>query len=151
MALVVDNKLAGDASPWLPKAYAVFDELIASGNLIARSQKNELLQLEEMFRQLVAEQQNELEDTAVDLPAEAIYQYNFLTPATANAQGVAFDPAMHTSGSAVNGLFGPTSAILDRPSFENLFSGAQIMELANSIDINDTEWMSQAITDYELW
>ena len=46
---------------------------------------------------------------------------------------------------------GSSSRIFEADNFDHLFSSAQIMETANAIGTDDAEWMSQAMTDYNLW
>ena len=52
MAVVIDRKLVSDAKLCLKRIYAVFDELIGCGNLIAQAQKREMVELEHMLDEL---------------------------------------------------------------------------------------------------
>ena len=141
MGASVDQKHVEDASPWLPKAYIVFDEMIASGNLVAKAQKSEVLQLEIMFHRLFVGASS----SDGVLPGHVHADCSAFTSAASDAL------PKQAPQSVPGGVFSPVSDMLGEACFDDIFTSEQILNMANSIDIDDTEWMSQAITDYGLW
>lgn len=45
----------------------------------------------------------------------------------------------------------PISGVLDEVSFETGLTAAQIMDMANSIDASDTDWMSHTMMEHSIW
>lgn len=147
---IVYMKLTDDIAMWLLKSHIVFDELKSSGNLIAASQKTELLQLEDMLRHLVADHHG----------SETVSGQAFGTTSSIDSSAtMAMPPVTSISKplhwavphSDTDLLSVPALSSFVGSSLDGVFTSAQIMDLATSIDIGDTEWMSQAITDYAIW
>ena len=149
MGSIVDGKPAHDASPWISKAYSVFDELALSGNLIAQSQKSEVQQLEGMFYRLDAGLRGpQIIPRHLQSDATNLYNYTLGESIMSPSARAPVDQGLLPVS---NGIFSPISDMLGDTYIDNVFTSAQIMDLANSINTGDMEWMSQAVNDYELW
>ena len=148
---VLDTRLERHASNWLPKAYAIFDDLTSSGNMVAITQKEELMQLESMLGQVAAGRHHL--DPEIPPEASAVGVMTSSMSAQSLPLGtvpMSSDAALQLPGPEADFVFTPVSDLLTISSFENVFTSAQILDVANSIDTCDMEWMSRAVVDYEL-
>lgn len=146
---IVYVRLTDDTATWLLKAHSVFDELAASGNLIATSQKTEVLQLENMVNRLVLGRNGPQEDfgqfstTMTEADSSGLAAMSNIPSLTQPSA----EPNLHPSNDIMSSLgFG-----ISPEMFDGGLTSAQILNLASSIDTGDTEWMSQAMTDYGIW
>lgn len=141
--LAVEKSLAQDYQAWLHKAYAVFDDLIDSGNLLANQEKQEVLSFERTLLRIGKEPSESLQNTS---------------PATVQShESSAWETVV--TGVPVGQTFSgatPAPQPLDSQNFgfdnlDEIFTSAHILDAANAIDMGDAEWMSQAVVDYNLW
>ena len=151
MTIIVDNKLVTDARSWLKKAYSIFDELIHGGNLIAQSQKKEVIQLEYMFDELFVGPQPGPDNAAARMMSDEASQYSAtlsVAPGDSSARSLSATQNFQPAGGS---LMDPLGPMLDDAGMDDLFTGEQIMDIANLVDVNDVDWISQVITNHELW
>lgn len=129
--------------PWLEKAYTIFEEIIESGNLIAKFRRSELHLLDELLSGFPQDQPRCL-SAPVSLPN------NVLNPPGAHVPlGGSFPPS--TQALSQDLLSDPGPTIDDEFSLTNGLTAAQIMAVADSIESIDTEWMSNAMIEHEIW
>lgn len=116
----------------IQKAFATFDHLTASGNLIAKAEQTELLQLQQLVQHVLAtESSGPTEETA--LPAQA---YSF-----ENSNSYITTQLDH-------GLPVPNSGMdFGEDLLSAGFSTAQIMDMVNSINTDQNDWMSEEVID----
>ena len=141
-------RFSDDTGLWLSKGHAIFDELSSNGNLIAASQKNEVLQLENIARQLAASQRGSEKDSsqATTMPTDV------------ESSGMATLPQFTPLSQPLTGSFPdlgidfmPTLGMFNGSYFDGGLTSAQILDIASLINIGDNEWMSQTMTDYGIW
>lgn len=126
--------MASNQNIMLQKAYSVFDELVTSGNRIAKLMRSELQQLDQL---LSAVSQNDRptsgdkDDPQAQNHSEASAVHNVLQPV---------DPAL-AQGELVEPLPG---VVFGGEGFGGILSSDQIMDLANAINMDHAEWMLQA-------
>ena len=141
VARFVDLTLLGDRIPWLRKAYDLLDTMIDGGNRIADILNREIHRLDEM-----------------------LVEYSFTQ---GNARNPPTDNAMRGSDSqSTPGLSYPekipcTRGIMTSPTGIPLYSGfsdegsgfgddlsaEQILAVADSMDIESSDWLSFAVMD----
>lgn len=134
LAPAVAAAMASNQDIMLQKAYSVFDELVTSGNRIAKLMRSELQQLDQL---LSAVSQNDRptsgdkDDPQAQIHSEASAVHNVLQPV---------DPAL-AQGELVEPLPG---VVFGGEGFGGILSSDQIMDLANAINMDHAEWMLQA-------
>lgn len=118
----------------LQKAYSVFDELVANGNRIAKLMGSELQQLDQLLSVVLQENRPISSDKADAQPqicAEVSAMHTAMPPVES---GLA-------QGELVDSLPG---VVFGEDEFGGILSADQIMDLANSINMDHAEWMLQA-------
>lgn len=134
LAPTIANELASNQNAILQKAYSVFDELVTSGNRIARLMRSELQQLDQLLAAVPQNDRPMSSDKADPQPpnyAQAPVTHNALPPVDpALAQGELADPL---PGDVFGG-----------DGFGGILSSEQIMDLANAINMDHADWMLQA-------
>lgn len=134
LAPAVATGLASNQILMLQKAFSVFDELVTSGNRIAKLMRSELQQLDQL---LSAVSQND-RPTAGDKDDPQAQNYPDASAVHTTLQPV--DPAL-TQGELVEPLPG---VVFGGEGFGGILSSDQIMDLANAINMDHAEWMLQA-------
>ncbi len=131
VAPVLYPQTKSSLASWAQKAFLSFDELSRSGNLIAQIEQAELQQLGQMVESFLA--------------SEAAPQ----TPNVADAL-VAF--SNDTSGMMPEETYDATTSdmALDDELFGAGFSAAQIMDMVNSINQDQSDWMLEEVVDRVL-
>lgn len=116
----------------LQKAFSAFELLSASGNLIAQAEQAELQQLQQLVLQFVAA------EAARPPPAP-----------TGTTTGYSCEtPSRFMLAQIDHGLRTPTSGGDYTEEFINSsFSTAQIMDMVNSIDRDQNDWISEEVID----
>ena len=140
----LDPQLLENRSLWLHKAYGVFDDMMASGNRVAEFRRSELQQLDELLKR-VSGTQSETSSP----PAEP--QVVKPLPGTSETPQEPSFLMMATQGVANEILPSPISGVLDEVNFETGLTAAQIMDMANSIETSDTDWMSHTMIEHSIW
>ena len=138
----LDTRFLENAGTWLQKARSVLDEMIVSGNKIARFRKSELEQLQDLLARLP-----EASSRAAIIPSLA----NMMQGDGPSDQS---RPVL-ASAESMTGMTLPTpisgDIIIDERYLGNFLTTAHVMDVANAIDLRDTEWLSQAIMDHNIW
>lgn len=152
MGPVLDPQLFEERSYWLRKSFAIFDELIGCGNQIAKFRKSELCQLYRMFTEPAAG--GPIQSSQPDHNTSHVSHYtNALCEATAEfSRGGPSDGISAVAGPSLPTPFSSgTMPDEDGSGMGNMMTTAQMLDISNSIDGIDTEWMSQAIMDHSIW
>lgn len=141
--LAVENSLAQDYQAWLHKAYAVFDDLIDSGNLLANQEKQEVLSFQRTLLRVGKGPSESLQNTS-PATVQSLESSSWETVVTGIPVGQTVQGATPASHSLDPQNFG-------FDSLDEIFTSANILDAANAIDTGDAEWMSQTIAEYNLW
>ncbi|KAJ5199405.1 hypothetical protein N7491_000039 [Penicillium cf. griseofulvum] len=126
LAAAIDPSLVQDHSPWTRLAYSIFDYMSARGNPCARLLLSESKQLENELAQLASETYL----TSADLPAD---------PRDMGSLG-AIIPSCVPDGSNHSTKLG-----LAEVGQHYELSSNQLMDLANSIDLDSLTWPSSPV------
>lgn len=142
-ASAFEINLVHETHALLQKSYAVFDDLCDSGNLIAKQEKLEVRSFEDALRRI-----NRNPQAPAALPTASPTSAS--TGWESGISGVSIGPSFPTPA--------PTAFPNEPQPFgiENiddldLFTSAHILDTVNAIDTGDADWMSQAMTEYNLW
>lgn len=132
---------------WLEKAYAIFEEIIESGNLLAKYRRSELHLLDELLSCFPQEHPRCL-SAPVSFPNNVLNPQvplaSSFPPSGANAH--ALDPDILSDPGV-----GVPVAMDEDCGFTNRLTAEQIMAVADSIESIDTEWMSNAMVEHSIW
>lgn len=140
----VDPTLLDDRTLWLEKAFALMETMIAGGNRIADYRMRELRRLDEMLTEYAAMQ--ERPPLMEALNQQQLTQLN--TNIVQTAAGVPEDPSStkHMFASPDGGPL--YSGFSDEGSgFGDDLTAEQILAVAESMDIEGTDWLSFGIFD----
>jgi hypothetical protein len=142
MGPAIDPLLVDDHSWWLEKAYGIFQEMVESGNHVARFRWSELQQLEKTLHEITQAQYESSTSDAVSQDPGAIPQ--LLSPATSCIpsvdQGFCNDPSLMVDTTLDAGCgFGP------------VLTSAEMTAMADSIEMYDAEWVSNAMMIHDIW
>lgn len=141
MAPAIDLRWSYPA--WLEKAYAIFEEIIENGNLIAKYRRSELQLLDELLSYFPQEHTRCL-SAPISIPAAT------LNTDQTSVQLANFPSSVaHTLSHDL--LSDPGVSLEDELSLTTGLTAAQIMAVADSIESIDTEWMSNAMVEHSIW
>lgn len=128
----IATELAPNQNVILQKAYSAFDELVTSGNRIAKLMRSESQQLDQLLA-TVSQNDRPMSSDKTDAPtrADASVMHNSLPPV---------DPEL-AHGELVEALPGD---VFGGDGFGGIHSSEQTMDLANAINMDHAEWMLQA-------
>lgn len=121
----------------LERAYAIFEEMIRDGNQVANFRRSELQQLDETLVGCISGQPRPL--------AVPPFFHDVLSPASPSATPI---PAMPRYDDALL-RHGPDLDI--ECDLGAMLTSAEIMAVADSIESQDTEWMSNAMIEHSIW
>lgn len=129
MAAAIDPSLVNDHSPWSQRAYIILDDMSARGNRSSRLIQSELKQLDHELSQLLSK-----DDLSLAVPAGVV----------STSQGG--DGSVDSVPTAAPGAY---LAQNTPESFGQHYelSPDQLMELANSLDLNSFTWPFPWIDD----
>ncbi|KAL1879532.1 hypothetical protein Plec18167_003989 [Paecilomyces lecythidis] len=136
LAPVIDTRLLETGSPWLQKSHSIIDDMISSGNLIAKFRKSELQQVEGVLNRLSSSWPTITTNIAVSRDSGAVNQ---------SAPTLTQENTMQFAG---NNFSGESQ---EEYAFNEGFTTAQILAVANSIESGDAEWVSQALAQNNIW
>ncbi|KAI8176027.1 Proline utilization trans-activator [Colletotrichum sp. SAR 10_75] len=131
VARAVDSRLIESQSPWLEKSHAIIEEMVASGNLIAGFRRNEMQKLEEMLSNFTTTQPR-----VAGLPEDtqgAEWQQQPTDAAAAVQEPVPQPPFPEFTK--------------DSSSQAEDLTAQQIIDVVNSMEWEDNEWMSFTVMD----
>ncbi|KAI8280797.1 Proline utilization trans-activator [Colletotrichum sp. SAR 10_98] len=132
VARAVDSRLIESHSPWLEKSHAIIEEMVASGNLIAGFRRNEMQKLEEILSNFTTTQPR-----VAGIPEDtqgAEWQQQQLTDAPATVQEPVPPPPF-------------PEFTKDSSSQAEDLTAQQIIDVVNSMEWEDNEWMSFTVMD----
>lgn len=132
-------------NPSLDKVYAVFDEMIMAGNAIAKFRKSELQQLEDMLQQLTPWPSQASQQTTVVDDTQQTQLLEDTSPHDTVTSSMGTDPSQIESYSS------SIPENMEDMAFDSGLTMAQLLDMANSIDNEDSEWMSQTIVEHSIW
>ena len=140
----VDDTLLDDRTLWLEKAFGLLVAMVAGGNRIADYRMRELHRLDEMLAEFAALQERP------PLSDQLIQQH----PTQFNTNVALNSPGVHGDSSNANAIFASPSGGPVYHSFSDEGSGfgddltaEQILAVAESMDIESTDWLSFDIFD----
>lgn len=142
----VDPTLLDGQVLWLDKAFALMETMIAGGNRIADYRMRELRKLDEMLSEDAAMQERPSLSTAIS--QEQLSQLNTNSQHTIASVPQPEDPsrAKPTFASPDGGLL--YSGFSDEGSgFGDDLTAEQILAVAESMDIEGTDWLSFGVFD----
>ncbi|KAF4810046.1 Proline utilization trans-activator [Colletotrichum siamense] len=131
VARAVDSRLIESQSPWLEKSHAIIEEMVASGNLIAGFRRNEMQKLEEMLSNFTTTQPR-----VAGLPEDtqgAEWPQQPTDAAVAVQEPVPQPPFPEFTK--------------DSSSQAEDLTAQQIIDVVNSMEWEDNEWMSFTVMD----
>ncbi|KAJ4264447.1 hypothetical protein NW762_005647 [Fusarium torreyae] len=132
MAPVIDYSLMRDSSPWVQRGYAVLDDMISRGNMVAVQVKSEIQQLEDVFNYLPVEEEgisrNQQQSTSHGQFAEE--DLAFQAPHT-----VLSPPMTHMGISPIIG----DDLQLDEVFWQDGLTTEQLLNFANAMDISSLD------------
>lgn len=136
----VDFSLMDNQSLWLDKAYGFLETMVSNGNRIASFRFIELRKLEEM-----------LAEFSVNRHRPSTLSPSSGGPLPVTEQRLSFPEGYHSTAGLVHPddtLPPPYTGISDEGSgFGDDLTAAQILAVAESMDIDDTDWLSFATLD----
>ncbi|KAL2818579.1 fungal-specific transcription factor domain-containing protein [Aspergillus granulosus] len=145
MGPAIDPGLVNDHPRWLEKAYAIFRELVDAGNEVAKFRWSELRQLEETMHHICQDQPQS--STSNTLPQHTRSAQQLLSSATS------YIPALLEQGPCDDRTQtmieeGPLST---ECVFGPLLTSAEMTAMADSIELYDAEWVSNAMLNHDIW
>jgi len=135
----VDTSLLKEETGWLYKAYGFLESMVASGNRIAAFRVIELRRLDEMLADYLLNQHRP--STSSTMHDSGI--------GTQQNISVSFPEGYHsTAGLTAPSIPPPYTGLSDEGSgFGDDLTAEQILSLAESMDIEGTDWLSFATLD----
>ncbi|KAK1486262.1 hypothetical protein CTAM01_12313 [Colletotrichum tamarilloi] len=131
--------------PSLEKVYSVLDEMIMAGNGIAKYRKSELQQLENMLQRLTPWPSQASEQTTLVDEGRQTQPPDDTSPQDTVVSAMASEHSQHESySSSIPGN-------MDEMAYDSGLTMAQLLDMANSIEQEDSEWMSQTIVEHSIW
>ncbi|KAK6221842.1 Zn(II)2Cys6 transcription factor [Colletotrichum tabaci] len=130
----VDSRLIESQSPWLEKSNAILEEMVAGGNLIAAFRKNEMQKLEEMLVEFEASRPRASGESIAAPTAMSWQQAD--TTLQASARGEVQEPISQDNLPVCREF------TTDSSSQAEDLTTQQIIDVVNSMEWEDNEWMS---------
>lgn len=134
MAAAIDSSLIQDHTPWSQRAYTILDEMDAHGNKSARLILSELRRLDSELAQLLMQ-----DNMAISLPANLTCESGPANDPTGIDPSLAASGYNQSSENTFEESFGPHYEL----------SPGQLMDLANSLDINSLTWPVHSMGDFD--
>jgi proline utilization trans-activator len=142
----VDASLMENQAAWLEKAYGFLETMVSSGNRIAAFRVIELRKLDEMLSDYVQSQQRPTTSSTVPDSGIGSQQVNL---------GMSFPEGYHSTAGLMthdDTIPPPYTGLSDEGSgFGDDLTAEQILAVAESMDIEATDWLSFAtLDDYQM-
>lgn len=119
--------------------------MIMAGNGIAKYRKFELQQLENMLQRLTPWPSQASEQTTLVDEGRQTQPPGDTSPQDTVVSAIASDHSQHESySSSIPGN-------MDEMAYDSGLTMAQLLDMANSIEQEDSEWMSQTIVEHSIW
>ncbi|KAJ5376902.1 hypothetical protein N7509_013788 [Penicillium cosmopolitanum] len=145
---------------WLEKAYTIFEEIIESGNLLAKFRRSELHLLDELLSCFPQEHPRCL-SAPVSFPNNVLNNNSQVSLASSFPPSGQAQPTASTAQAQLEhdilsdpgvGVGVGVPALDDQElGFTSRLTAEQIMAVADSIESIDTEWMSNAMIEHSIW
>lgn len=145
MGPAIDPKLPNDRSWWPEKAYEIFREMVEAGNRVARLRWSELQQLEMTLHDIPSEQPQPPRPTVTTRQNAAPTQ--LLSPDPSYVPASVDQSYQDCVPSEVNQPIDAEYGF----GFNSLLSSAEMTAMANSIEVYDAEWVSNAMVTHGIW
>lgn len=143
---IIDPLLVDDYPRWLEKAYSIFQEMVEGGNEVARFRWSELQQLDATLHAISQNETGNPTQKTLSRQSGAIPQLRLTAtgylPASIDRSSSRDDPFITENTLDVGDVgcgLGP------------MLSSAEIIAMADSIEMYDAEWVSSAIIDHNIW
>jgi hypothetical protein len=138
----VDSSLLENQSSWLEKAYSFLETMVSSGNRIAAFRVIELRKLDEMLGDFLLTQHR---------PSTASTMHDSGVGTQQTNVGLSFPEGYHTTAGLMpldDSMPPPYAGLSDEGSgFGDDLTAEQILAVAESMDIEGTDWLSFATLD----
>lgn len=138
----VDASLLDNQSTWLEKAYGFLETMVASGNRIAAFRVIELRKLDEMFADYQLNQHR---------PSKSSTMHDGGVGSHPQHAGLTFPDGYHSTAGLMpqdESMPPPYTGLSDEGSgFGDDLTAEQILAVAESMDIEGTDWLSFATLD----
>ncbi|KAL1846922.1 hypothetical protein Plec18170_008890 [Paecilomyces lecythidis] len=133
MAAAIDISVLQDHSPWSQRAYVIFDDMAVHGNLSARLVKSELKQLDDELAQLLMKGNAamSLSTSTLCRPEHGSDFVDVINPVASGVYNYSLEPSITESLGQHYEL-----------------SPDQLMDLANSLDLNSLAWPLPSMDDF---
>lgn len=136
----VDPSLLDDRIPWLEKAFGLLETMIAGGNRIADFRMRELHRLDEMLAEYLLIQEHRPNPSANPMG----------TNNQRMAPGILYSEDVHCARDLMaspNGMPLYSGFSDESSGFGDDLSAEQILAVADSMDIESTDWLSFAVLE----
>jgi proline utilization trans-activator len=138
----VDASLLDNQSAWLDKAYSFLETMVSSGNRIAAFRVIELRKLDEMFTDYLLNQHR---------PSAASTMHDSGIDSQQTNLELSFPEGYHSTAGMIphdDSMPPPYTGLSDEGSgFGDDLTAEQILAVAESMDIDGTDWLSFATLD----
>lgn len=143
----VDSRLIESQVPWLDKSHAIVEEMVASGNLIAEFRKNEMQKLEEMLLEFDVTRPRLLADSTTVIAQQQQqpipqpdWQQQTDAPTTLPPAPLPAETRLPLGQETMLPVYRELSK--DSSSQAEDLTTQQIIDVVNSMEWEDNEWMS---------
>lgn len=141
---VIDRTLLEDSSWWPEKAFEIFRGMVEAGNRVARLRWTELQQLDRTLREIPALPAASSAPKAGDARSLALSQ--LISPATSHLSPHV-DRESHQLAPSLENM---CSTYQDF-EFGSSLTSAEMTAMADSIELYDAEWVSNAMMMHDIW
>lgn len=143
MGPAIDPLVVSDYSWWLEKAYEIFQEMVESGNQVAGFRLSELNQLEKTLEKVTQAQDTSAASDPVSRISSTIPQ--LLSPATnrvpVSVDQVSCNNHLLMTDNSLDAEYGPGPVL----------TTAEMAAMADSIEMYDAQWVSNALMTHGIW
>ncbi|KAJ0306624.1 hypothetical protein COL516b_004417 [Colletotrichum fioriniae] len=143
----VDSRLIESQVPWLDKSHAIVEEMVVSGNLIAEFRKNEMQKLEEMLLEFDVTRPRLLADSTTVIAQQQQqpipqpdWQQQTDAPTTLPPAPLPAETRLPLGQETMLPVYRELSK--DSSSQAEDLTTQQIIDVVNSMEWEDNEWMS---------
>ncbi|KAJ5692231.1 hypothetical protein N7462_001654 [Penicillium macrosclerotiorum] len=140
---VIDHLLLVDHISWLEKAYAIFRDMVGATNKVAKFRWLELQQLNETLNPIFQDKASMAAQINISWQSDVGPQLSSQTMRHIPT------PSSRNSCNAPSTILG--SSLETNCGFEHILTSAEIMAMADSIEIDDSEWVSSAMMNQDVW
>jgi hypothetical protein len=143
MGPIIDPLLVDDYSRWLEKAHDISREMAEGSNEVTRFRWSELQQLDVTIHAISQDKTGNSAQNAPPQQSSAIIQ--LLLPATS------YFPTPMDQSSSSDTPFMADNTLDEGCGLGPMLSSAEMMAMANYIEMYDAEWVSSAMINHNIW